>query len=297
MTSPLGLIYAFAYTAIFAASNIMLRSLARTLSPSLVIGLRAVIGVLFVVPIALLTAPQDYALLTPERLLYLCGSVAIGGVIGSTANVYSLRTVGVARSFPISNASPLFTMLFGVWLLGEPIAARMVPGALLVLAGAYLIVRPSRQPVQGAEPPLSRRDAVLGFGAAVLAAVAWGLTAVVLSLGIQGINPIVANSVRVPVVATLSMVTAWARGDLPQMRTITRSRAALLLLAGTVGYGLLSTLYVTAVQVLGPSLTQIIGTTAPLFGLAMGMSFMNERPTRMTALGTLLTIAGIVLVL
>jgi drug/metabolite transporter (DMT)-like permease len=147
MSSTLGLIYAFSYTAIFAASNIMLRSLARTLSPSLVIGLRALIGLLFVVPIAVFTAPGDYALLTPERLLYLCGSVAIGGVIGSTANVYSLRTVGVARSFPISNASPLFTMLFGVLLLGETLAWRTVPGALLVLAGAYLIVRANRKAV------------------------------------------------------------------------------------------------------------------------------------------------------
>ena len=81
------------------------------------------------------------------------------------------------------------------------------------------------------------------------------------------------------------------------MRRIDASTAWLLVLVGSVGYGLLSTLYVAAVQSLGPSLTQIISTLTPIFALPLGMLFLHERPTARTALGALLAVAGIVVVL
>ena len=110
MPNPIGLAYAFAYALLMASTNIMLRTLSERLPSSLIIGLRAVVGpTLMIVPLALLTAPQDYALLTPHRLLYLCGSVIIGGVFGSTCSVIAFATYRrLAGGGPITNTSPLF---------------------------------------------------------------------------------------------------------------------------------------------------------------------------------------------
>jgi transporter family protein len=297
MSNTLGLLYAFGYAVLWGATNIVLRQLTDTLSPTLVIGLRGVVGTLVIFPLALLVAPGDYALMTPTRVAFLSGSVIIGGVFGSIANVYGLKLIGVARAMPISNASPLFALLFSYLLLGEPIRWLMLPGTALVLAGVYFVALPNRTPLSGPSQALGARDLVAGIAASAAAAALWGINGVVLSLGLKGINSIVANSVRVPVVAIMSMAMSGLRGEWPQMRQIDRRMIGLLALVGTVGYAALSTLYVSAVQALGPSLTQIIGITSPLFALPLSMAVLHERPSRLTALGTTLTVAGIVLAL
>jgi transporter family protein len=297
MSNPLGLLYAFGYAVLWGATNIVLRQLTDKLSPTLVIGLRAVVGTLVIFPLALLVAPEDYALMTPTRLAFLSGSVIIGGVFGSIANVYGLKLIGVARAMPISNASPVFALLFSYLLLGEPIRWLMLPGTALVLAGVYLVARPNRTALSEERQALSARDLAAGVGASAAAAALWGINGVVLSLGLKGINSIVANSARVPVVAVMSMAMSGLRGEWPQMRQIDRRMVGLLALVGTLGYAALSTLYVSAVQALGPSLTQIIGITSPLFALPLSMALLHERPSRLTALGTALTVAGIVLAL
>ena len=297
MTDGLGLAYAFGYAMLWGATNIVLRRLTERLSPTLVIGLRACVGAVIIVPLALLVAPEDLPLLTLDRVAFLAGSVFLGGVLGSICNVYSLRLIGVTRSLPISNASPLFAILSSYLILGEAIRWQMLPGTLLVLAGVYLVSVPRREVNASAARPVERRDLVAGIAFAAAAAIFWGINGVVLSFGLKGINSILANSVRVPVVAILSMGMAGLRGEWPQMRRIDRSMVGLLLLAGTVGYALLSTLYVSAVQALGPSLTQIIGIMSPLFALPLSMAILKERPTRLAALGTFLTVAGIAIVL
>ncbi|MFH1086332.1 MAG: DMT family transporter [Chloroflexota bacterium] len=295
MPDRIGLIYAFTYTVFWAAANVVMRRLTRQLSPTLIVGLRAVIGTLVLVPTALLVRPQDYALMTPTRVAFLSGSVVIGGVFGSIANVYSLKLLGVARSTPVSNSTPLFAILFSYLLLAQAPGPCLIPGSLLVLVGVYFVSRPGGAAAEQGRA-LSRRDLVVGLLFAVSAAALWGLNGVVLSMGLTGINPIVANSVRTPVVAVMSMAMSAVGREWPQMRRIGRNELWLLLLLGTVGYAVLSTLYVSAVQAIGPSLTQVIGNTAPLFALPLGMAFLGERPTRRTALGAALTVAGILLV-
>lgn len=56
-------------------------------------------------------------------------------------------------------------------------------------------------------------------------------------------------------------------------------------------------LYVTAVQLAGPSKTAIVGCTAPLFAVPLSMIFLKERPGRYVAIGTVLSVLGVVLVI
>ena len=296
MTHIIGLSYAFGNAITFAATNIGMRSLSRRLEPFWVVGVRGIVGTFVMVPLALLVGRDQFHLMTPMRLLYLCGSVILGGVLGTTCNVYALRILGVGRAFPITNANPLFAILFSFLLLDESIRPILIPGALLVIAGVYLISRP-RHDIKETEEKLSPRQIAVGVAMAVGAALFWGLNAVIVAPGLEGINPIVANSVRVPTVGVLSSGIAALRGEWDAARDLSRRQVLIILFIGTIGYAGTSTFYVAAVQSIGPSLAAIIGTTAPLFALPMSILLLGERPTRAMLAGTLLTLAGIILVL
>jgi drug/metabolite transporter (DMT)-like permease len=68
-------------------------------------------------------------------------------------------------------------------------------------------------------------------------------------------------------------------------------------MAGILGTGIGSVLFIYAVEDLGAARTAFLTTSAPVFALPMGMIFLRERLTPRIILGTLLTIAGIWLVL
>jgi len=296
MDPSLGLLYAFGYTLSWAAAGAMLRTLSKRLDPFLIIGVRALIACVVVIPLGLMMGREQYAALTVTRLVPLVGSVLIGGLLGSVCNVYALRAIGLSRAFPISNSSPLFTLLFSFFILGERPAWTVVPGAVLVLIGVTLIARPRSHSVHDEGQEVSSRDRVVGVGFALLAAMLYGITGVVLSLGVSGVHALVASSVRVPAVAITGLAISGARGKWSMLRGLDRKTISLLILVGTIGYAMVTTFYVSSVQAVGPSITSIIGTTTPMFALPFSVLALGERITRATIVGTMLTVLGIVLV-
>ena len=82
MQNLLGFLLALGHTLAWAGSTIVLRRLATRLDVFVMNGIRAAIGWLFIMPIALISGGRDYQLLTLQTLLYLVGSMVIGGVLG-----------------------------------------------------------------------------------------------------------------------------------------------------------------------------------------------------------------------
>ncbi len=293
----LGILLALALALTWSGTSILLRSLSTKLDAFLVNGLRAGIGLLVIFPLMFLTGTvSDYQKLTLVQVAYLIGSVIIGGVLGDALYVTSLKLIGVSRAFPITNTYPLFTVLFSIWLLAEKVGWTMWIGMVLVMFGVYLVARPRSQVVTSA-PPLPPGQLLKGVLMAVGTAMLWGVAAVVLALGLRGIHGISANSFRVPVVMLLSLSAAARRGKLGELRQIKGRTLAQLFFAGILGWGVGGSLYVTAVQLAGPSKTSIVSATAPLFAVPLSSIFLHERPTRFTLLGTLLSVAGIILVI
>jgi uncharacterized membrane protein len=132
----LGIIFAFAQAFAWSCTSLVLRNLSTRLDPFVVNGVRAVFGLIVLVPILLLTANlQEFALLTPNSLVYLIGSVVLGGVFGDALYVMSLKSLGVGVAFPISNSFPLFTVIFSALLLGTTIEWPTIVGMVLIMAG------------------------------------------------------------------------------------------------------------------------------------------------------------------
>ena len=295
----LGLVFAFAQSICWAGTSIILRSLSTQLDAFAVNGLRAAFALIVIIPAVLLTGGlADLQLMTLTRIVYLVGSVILGGVLGDAFYVMSLSSLGVGRAFPVANSFPVFAVLFSTLVLGTPLRWPMVAGMVLVLFGVYLVARPRQRTVLTPDLPADPQKIARGVTLALLASALWGLTTVTMSLGLRdNINPIVATSVRIPAVVIISLVTSAWRGGLGRAHRIQRRTLGLLAVAGILGWGVAASLYAAAIQSLGPSKVAIISATAPLFAVPMGAVFLDERPTRYTLAGTVLSMLGIALVI
>jgi drug/metabolite transporter (DMT)-like permease len=170
-------------------------------------------------------------------------------------------------------------------------------GGLLIVAGISWIVLEQQRPADGVAPTT---DVARGLVFAVAAALAWSMATVWLR-GQQGnLDAIAAASLRIPaasvaVIATIAL-TAGASQQRP-LAHLTRRSLAIVAIAGVLGTGLGSVLFIYAVEHTGAARTAFLTTTAPLFALPMGMFFLSEQLTPRLALGTVVTVAGIWLVL
>jgi drug/metabolite transporter (DMT)-like permease len=100
-----------------------------------------VASTIWLLPAALLTAPQSVPALGP------LAAVATLGVLGTGAAFAIFYTligrVGPARSFIVAYLAPGFAVAYGAVLLGEQITAATVAGLALILAGSWLAVEGS----------------------------------------------------------------------------------------------------------------------------------------------------------
>jgi O-acetylserine/cysteine efflux transporter len=76
---------------------------------------------------------------------------AIGAsLVGHNAYFWLLQRYEVSLIAPLSLLSPILGVVFGIWLLDEPLTARLVIGALIAFAGVAVIAVRSRTPVETA---------------------------------------------------------------------------------------------------------------------------------------------------
>jgi len=290
-----GIAIAFMQAVCWAGTGLLLKQLSTKMDLYLANGLRALIGLAFLLPVVWITGGQaDVALLTPYRVGVLLLTIVLGALIGEVLYIGALKRLGVGRTLPISNCHPLFTVLLSAPLLGEPLRLPIIIGAVVVLLGVYVVARPDSRKQH--PDHVDARTISTGIAMAVGAALCWGLGTVILAFGTEAINPALANAVRLPLVVLASLAIAARRGTVAQIKGFDRGTVVLLIVAGIVSWVLTRTLYVAAVQKIGPSMTAIIGATAPVYAIPMSWALIGERPRRSALAGTVLTVIGIILV-
>ena len=279
--------------ATWAGGSIMIRDLSRKLDPFTLNAPRALVGGLAMFLLALTTGrTQNYHTLTTEKLLFLLGSVGIGGGIGDSFYVLSLARIGVSRAFPIASIYPAITLLFGLTFLQEQITAGVGVGMALVLVGIVLISRPAR--IKGVPAPSSLSEPGVAF--ALVAALCWAISMVLIAPGIQGLDEIMVASVRTPALSLVLWGVVALRGTAPKLKALTRHDWVILIVGGFIGWGLGSVLFLLSVSLLGATRAAILTSTSPLFALPLSAIFLKEQINRGVILGTVLTVAGIILV-
>ena len=236
---------------------------------------------------------EAIAAVPAEQWLWLFLSVATLLIVGDLLYFRSLDMAGVSWTMPVASINPLWAVLLAALFIDEPLSWSLVAGAILVIAGVVLVSRSTPSSKTG---PVDHRRQRIGLLLALLTSVAWGIGQVILKPATEGMDSVVANSVRQPMAALTMLGLALARGRLKDLRELDRRSWLAIVVASLVGTGLGSLLFVLSIQMVGAGRTAVLTSTAPLMAIPLAVLFLRERPNLWTLIGTLLATAGIILV-
>lgn len=132
---------------------------------------------------------------------------------------------------------------------------------------------------------------LMGELAALTAATLWGVTSVFFfSVAARRIGALRVNLFRLPLGWALLGVSLLATGRAP---VADASSVALLAASGVVGLAVGDLAYFAALRRIGPRLTVLLQSLAPLFATAIGTLLLGEVPGPLAGLGIALTLGGV----
>jgi drug/metabolite transporter (DMT)-like permease len=267
--------------------------LARDLSaqiPSLSLNIiRSAGGSVLLVPVALAFGDlRALGLVSPLAWTCLVISVLTALGIGDTAFFESTKHLGLSRAMTISTAGyPLLASGLAVWWFGERITLAVVVGSVVTLGGLVLIV--SEHGLDAPDPAGGRRR---GLGLALVAALAWAVSAALMKPPVREIDPLTIQAVRLPLSTVVLWATPWARGTargLWAQRHVVGRRV--LAVSGLTALSAVT--FLAGLKYAGVALGTVLSSASPLFALPIGLLAFGERVTWRAATGAALTVAGI----
>ena len=286
----LGAVCALASAFTWAVTSLLVRTVSPPLSSVTVSAVRALLGGGLLLAWVLVTGGFGrLAAIGETNFLLLAISIVVAIALGDVMFFESARFLGLARAMTVSMVYPLMSAGFAAIFLGEPLSPRVGAGSVVTLTGLVLIVR-SRDVEQVREERLG-----VGLAAAFIAAVAWAASLLVLKPAMGTLDPVTAQSVRLPLAALVLFATPWGWGAPRQVLGADRSTLWRVALLGIVTAGS-SVLFVTSVKWADVAVAAVLSSTAPLFALPLGLIFLGERVTRSALAGTALAVTGVALI-
>jgi drug/metabolite transporter (DMT)-like permease len=281
----------------WAITGIVMKMLSGRASAPVVNGLRCAISLLLFLT-ALVVVEGRFAdlwrlPLLPVALVLLSGFIGVG--VGDALFIRSMNIIGAARAMPISGSYPLFTLFLAILFVGEGLTVRLAAGTVLTVIGVSTLALPAGVGWKGMRGLLRGRERA-GLLLTLFTAFCWAISTTVLKGGLDGLDGLVANVLRMAMASISLLAIAGALGgDNLTLKRTDRRWFAWLILAGALGT-VSSMLFVPSVQYAGAAKAAALSSTAPLFGLPLAI-YMGERVNLRLVLGTLVTIAGIWLLL
>lgn len=227
------------------------------------------------------------ALWTPVSLIFVAAGLFAPG-IGRTLSYVGIEKIGVARSVPIANSSPIFASVFAVLFLAEIWVPQNIVGTLLVISG--VIILSAAKPAHGEWRKVDVIYPLVG-------AMAFGASAILRKAGLgYGGVPVMAAAVTAGSAAIFSFALLQFRGGKEALK-LSRRSAAWLFTAGLINTAAtLSVFYALShgkVVIVEP-----LVSSNPVLTLLFTAIFLRdlEAINARVIIGALLTVAGTILV-
>ncbi|MFX1605030.1 MAG: DMT family transporter [Promethearchaeota archaeon] len=287
--STIGLIGA----AMYGLSVVVYRSQADEIRPIAVSAIKMWVALPFMTTLILLIPGLEAAFLPSMTIMLLSVSVLFGAVFGDTIYLWSQERIGVSYAFPIAMSFPILTFFMTVGFLNEPLILSRLAGAIITVIGIILISNEQNRNQKESETTI-KLD-ILGIVGAILTALLYATGTTVLQVGIEGVDPIAGNLIRV-LVGSIAFVPMVAVAQISGMSLPTRRATVHVVIAAFFGMAVGSLFYVMAVAMVGAAIMSVIASTAPLFAVPVSILILKERVTRIAGVGILATIIGVVLV-
>ena len=228
------------------------------------------------------------ALWSPAVLIFVIAGIFAPG-IGRTLSYVGIEKIGVARSVPIANSSPIFASIFAVIFLAEAWVPQNIAGTLLVIGGTMVLSM--AKPATGEWRKLDVIYPLVG-------AMAFGASAILRKAGLDQVPiPVLAAAVTAGSAALFSFALLQIQGGKVAFK-LSRRSAAWLFPAGFINTAaMLSVFYALShgkVVIVEP-----LVSSNPVLTLLFTAIFL-ERPGSLINLrviiGALLTVVGTILV-
>jgi DME family drug/metabolite transporter len=153
---------------------------------------------------------------TPASLIFVAAGIFAPG-IGRTMSYVGIEKIGVARSVPIANSSPIFASIFAVIFLAEVWLLQNIVGTLLVISG--VVALSMAKPAQGQWRKLDVIYPVIG-------ALAFGASSILRKAGLEYVAiPVMAGAVTAGTAALFSFALLQFRGGKEALKLTRRSAA------------------------------------------------------------------------
>lgn len=279
---------AFAYllvnlaTLLWAGNITLGRILAGQVGPLTLTAARVTIaGLLF----ALLLRRLSSAERRPGADWPLLIGMALTGVFGFPVLLYfALRFTTASNASLINGAGPLVTALLAGWLLRERLHVHQAAGAVLSLAGVFLIIGGDMALARGGGPNLG--DLIMLFNV-----VLWGLYSVMSRVVTRRRSTVSATAFSTW--AALPLLWPLALGEWRQTPpTISPALIAAVIFIGIFPAFLAFLAWNEGVRRAGPSGAMAFYNMLPVYGALLGAIFLGERPGVGQIMGGALVIAG-----
>lgn len=209
--------------------------------------------------------------------------------IGQTLGYIGMERIGVARSSPIVNTSPIFSSVFAVLLLGEVWLTQNILGTCLVILGV-VILSTSRP----ASEEWNKKDIVYPL----LAAVAFGISTTFRKSGLTIVPvPLLAAAVTLASAFIVLLALVWFRGG-RQILRFNRRCSSWLLSGAVVNSGAILSFF-SALNVGTVVRVEPLVACNPLLTILWASIFLRQFETLSwrVVVGALVTVAGTVLVI
>lgn len=271
----------------FASSHILIRRglvSSNALTGSVIsLGLSALtlwIMVPFSVPLS--------AFMTPASWYFLVAGLFAPG-LGRTLTYIGIEKIGVARSVPVSNCSPIIASILAVAVLGEQWRPTNILGTCLVILG--VVILSTGHSVKG-----SWRKVDMIYP--VLSAIAFGISTNLRKLGLMISNvPLMAAALTAATAVVFAGGMVWMRGGLRELQ-VTRTSLGWFFAGGLVNTAaMLSVFY--ALSFGKVVIVEPLTSTNPVISIVLSAIFLRdlEAITVRIALGAALTVIGTLLVM
>ena len=227
------------------------------------------------------------ALWTPAIAIFIAAGFFAPG-IGRTLSYVGIERVGVARSVPIVNSSPIFASVFAVIALGEVWALQNIIGTLLVIGGVVTLSM-----IKPAQDQWRKGDIIFP----IIGAIAFAASSILRKAGLGFVNiPLLAAAVTAATAALFSFTLLQIQGGKEALK-LTRKSAGWLFSAGLINTAaMLSVFYALShgkVVIVEP-----LVSCNPVLTLFLTAVFLRdlEALSLRVIIGALLTVTGTILV-
>lgn len=280
----------------WTASALLYRKALQETQPVLANIVRLVLtSTILIVFVTVIGKLGTFATLPYNVVILAAVSGIIGLGVGDTLYMVSLKIVGVARGVPITCTYPLFTLLFAFTLAGQPPTLTVSLGAILIVAGIWLV-----STERNSSTTASRKLLLLGVVMGIATAILWAVSITLMNLAVnynrQLDSALAVNTIRVTAIGAAFAASAPLLYKRHRLTKMSRKTVLSLIAGGLVALGLGWFFLSYSLTVIEESRAVPISSVTPLFSTLTAALLFHEKITMENALGSVLIVIGIFII-